>query len=218
MKTNEDLQKDVLEAIKWEPLLSPAEIGVTVKDGVVTLTGTVDSYYKKVEAEDAAKKVSGVKVLIEKIEIKYIELGKTGDDEIAQEIINAFKWNWSVPSSNVKVKVEKGWVTLDGNLRWNSQRETAVRIVKNLRGVIGVSDNLKIKSEVQDLIEQEEIVKAINRNWTLEDKHIIVEVAGNKVTLKGDVNSLYQKEEAEKIVWNATGVSFVENNLNIINS
>ena len=119
MKTNEILQKDVQDAIKWEPLLHAAEIGVIVKDGVVTLTGTVDSYAKKIEAEQAAKMVSGVKAVVEKIEIKYGNYGKKSDEDIANEIINAFKWNWSIPDEKIKVKVENGWVTLTGIVIWN---------------------------------------------------------------------------------------------------
>jgi len=125
MKSNEVLQKEVQDAIKWEPLLNAAEIGVTVKDGVVSLTGTVDSYYKKSEAEDAAKKVAGVKAVVEKIEINSGDTGKTSDSDIATEVLNAFKWNWEIPGDKVKVKVEDGWVTLEGNLNWNYQREAA---------------------------------------------------------------------------------------------
>ena len=117
MKTNEELQKDVQDAIKWEPLLSAAEIGVTVDNGVVTLTGTVDIYSKKTEAEDAAKNVAGVKAVVEKIEVKYGSTwAKKDDNEIATEILHALKWNWRVPKDKVKVKVEKGFVTLGGEL------------------------------------------------------------------------------------------------------
>ena len=125
MKNNAELQKDVQDAIKWEPLLNAAEIGVTVKDGVVTLTGNVDNYSKKSQAEDAAKNVAGVKAVVEKIEINYSSWGTTSDGDIAKEIISALKWNFEVPNDKVKVKVENGWVTLDGELPWNFQREAA---------------------------------------------------------------------------------------------
>src|ERR1700733_3546912 len=122
MKNNAELQKDVQDAIKWEPLLNAAEIGVTVKDGVVTLTGVVDSYSKKFEAEDAAKNVAGVKAVVEKIEIKFAgNIGRKDDNEIASEILNAYKWNWEVPDNKVKVKVEDGWVVLEGELQYNYQ-------------------------------------------------------------------------------------------------
>jgi len=114
MKKNEDLQKDVQDAIKWEPLLNAAEIGVIAHDGIVTLTGVVDSYAKKSEAEEAAKSVAGVKAVVEKIEIRFGNSWNKNDTEIATEVLNALKWNWEVPGEKVKVKVEDGWVTLEG--------------------------------------------------------------------------------------------------------
>ena len=148
MKTNAELQTDVQNAIKWEPLLNAAEIGVTVKDGVVTLTGVVDNYTKKLEAEDAAKNVAGVKAVVEKIEIRFANSFNKSDNEIATEVLNALKSNWSVPNDKVKVKVEDGWVTLEGELPWNYQKDAAKEAVKYLLGVKGVSNNIKIKSEI----------------------------------------------------------------------
>ena len=213
MKNNAELQKDVQDAIKWEPLLNAAEIGVKVKDGIVTLTGTVDSYAKKYEAEDAAKNVAGVKAVVEKIDVKLAHWGKTTDAEIATEVLNAFKWNWRIPDDKVKVKVESGWVTLEGELNWNYQREAATDAVKNLLGVIGVSNNLKIKSETHDAVEKMDIESALRRNWSINDDDIEVEVSGTTVTLTGTVKSWYQRDEAEKIVWNAPGVWSVDNEL-----
>jgi osmotically-inducible protein OsmY len=216
MRSNEDLQKDVQNAIKWEPLLHAAEIGVTVKDGIVNLTGTVDSYAKKIEAEDAAKKVAGVKAIVEKIEIKFSNgHSKKTDNEIATEVVSAFKWNWEVPSDKVKVKVENGWVTLSGEVFWNYQKEAARLAVKNLLGVQGVTNSVTIKSETHDEIEKKEIESALLRNWSINSKDIQVKVAGTKVTLKGKVHSLYQKDEAGRIAWNAPGVWSVENDLAI---
>ena len=213
MKTNAELQKDVQDAIKWEPLLNAAEIGVTVKDGIVTLTGLVDSYAKKSEAEAAAKNVDGVKVVIEKIEINYSTWGTTSDSEIAKEIINAYKWNFQVPNDTVRVKVENGWVTLGGELNWNFQREAAKEAVRHLSGVKGVTDDLTIKSETHDAIEQRDIENALTRNWAITDDDITVKVAGSRVTLSGTVGSWYQKDEAARIAWNAPGVEMVVNDL-----
>ena len=136
MKTNEQLQKDVEDAIKWEPLLNAAEIGVTAKDGVVMLTGIVSSFAKKTEAEAATKKVTGVKAVVEKIEINFDKtIGIKSDGEIAGEVLNCLKYNRDMPTEKIKVKVEKGWVTLEGELQWNHQKEAATRSVNNQTGV-----------------------------------------------------------------------------------
>jgi osmotically-inducible protein OsmY len=213
MKTNQELQKDVQDAIRWEPLLNAAEIGVTAKDGVITLTGTVDSYYKKVEAETAAKNVAGVKAVAEEIVIKYGDYGKKNDTEIANEVLNAWKWNWEVPEEKIKVKVENGWVTLEGELQWNYQREAAKKAINNLSGVLGVTNNIKIKSETHDAIEKKAIECALQRNSSIDDLDIQVDVVGNNVTLSGTVDSFYAKDEAEQIAWNAPGVWTVDNEL-----
>jgi osmotically-inducible protein OsmY len=214
MKNNADLQKDVQDAIKWEPLLNAAEIGVTVKDGVVTLTGTVDGYSKKMEAENAAKRVEGVKAVVENIEVKFNNgWGKKDDNEIATEVLNALKWHWQIPNDKVKVQVEKGWITLAGELQWNYQKESAKDVVKNLLGVTGVTNNITIKSETQDQIEKRDIEKALRRNWSIDDQDITVKASDHKATLTGTVDSWYQKDEAGRIAWNAPGVWTVDNEL-----
>jgi osmotically-inducible protein OsmY len=214
MKSNSELQKDVQDAIKWEPLLNAAEIGVTVKEGVVTLTGTVDNYSKKFEAELAAKNVAGVKAVVEKIEIKFSSNGaKKDDNDIANEVVTALKWNWQVPSDKIKVKVEKGHVTLEGELHWNYQKDAALNAVKNLLGVTSVSNYITIKSEKNDQIEKKDIENALARNWSFAGYDITVKVSDHNVTLRGTVDSLYQKEEAGRIVWNAPGVWKVDNEL-----
>ncbi len=214
MKSNEDLQKDVQEAIKWEPLLHAAEIGVTVKDGIVTLTGVVDGYAKKFEAENATKSVSGVKAVVEKIEIKHNEAHKFKDDyQLANEILNALQYHWEIPNDSVKVKVEQSWVTLDGELQWHYQKETAKNTVKNLVGVRGVTDHIKIKVETHNEIEKKDIERALARNWSVDERNIHVSVAANKVILTGTVHSWFQKDEAARIAWKAPGVWGVDNQL-----
>lgn len=215
MKTNAELQTDVQNAIKWEPLLNAAEIGVTAKDGVISLTGVVDSYAKKVEAENAAKKVIGVKALVEKIEIKFPSSFLKTSLEIANEVLAALKSNWSVPEDKVTVKVEDGWVTLDGELPWNYQKEAAKNATTYLAGVKGVTNNIKIKSESHDAIEKKEVEKAIGRSWSVDDSDIAVSVSGTTVTLKGTVGSWYQKEEAARIAWNTPGIWHVKNELEV---
>ena len=213
MKTNAELQKDVQDAIKWQPLLNAAEIGVTAKDGVVSLTGVVDSYSKKTEAEDAAKNVAGVTALVEKIEVRYPSSYSKTNAEIATEVLTALKARWDVPSDKVKVKVEDGWITLTGDVVWNFQREAAKDAIKSLMGVIGVTNNIKIKSESMESVEKAGIESALKRNWAFYDDNIHVQVSGHRATLTGTVDSLYEKNEAARIAWNAPGVWSVDNEL-----
>jgi osmotically-inducible protein OsmY len=213
MKSNQVLQSDVQDAIKWEPLLHAAEIGVTAQEGVVSLTGVVDSYAKKLEAETAAKKVIGVKALIENIEVKFPSSWTKTNLEVANAVLAALNSNWSVPKDKVTVKVEDGWVTLEGQLPWNFQREAAKSAVNFLSGVKGVTNNIKIKSESHNAIEQKDVEDAIGRSWSVDDSDINVSVSGSTVTLSGTVNSWYQKEEAGRIAWNTPGIWHVENEL-----
>ena len=165
MKSNAELQQDVQDAIKWQPLLNAAEIGVTAKDGVVSLTGVVDSYVKKTEAEDAAKNVAGVTALVEKIEVRYPSTYSKTNGEIATEVVTALKTRWDVPKDKVKVKVEDGWITLTGDLGWNFQRDAAQDAIESLMGVTGVTNNIKIKSESMEAAEKTSIENALKRNW-----------------------------------------------------
>jgi len=213
MKSNEELQKDVQGAIKWEPLLNAAEIGVMAKDGVVTLTGTVDSYAKKQEAENAAKNVTGVRAVAEEIEIRFSSSCNKTDTEIANEVLNAWKWNWEIPNDKIKVKVEKGWVILEGELNWNYQKEAAKRVIAHLTGVKGVSNNITIKSESHDAVEASSIERALERNWSINDEDIHVKVMGHTVKLTGTVDSIYQKDEAGRIARNVPGVWIMDNEL-----
>jgi osmotically-inducible protein OsmY len=216
MKSNQDLQKEIQEALKWEPLLHAAEIGVIVKDGIVTLTGTVDSYAKKLEAENATKKVAGVQALVEKIEIKHINSSSKLDDaEIAHNITQALKWNLEVPKEKVRVKVENGWITLEGELQWKYQSDCVISSIKNLLGVTGISNKIKIKPSTEEVIELQNIVEALRRNWSIDDRNIEVSLKNHNVIISGKVNSWYEKNEAERIAWNAPGVWNVINKLEV---
>jgi osmotically-inducible protein OsmY len=218
MKTNEALQKDVQDAIKWEPLLHAAEIGVIVNDGIVTLTGTVDNYTKKREAEHAVKSVQGVKAVVEKIEVIFPNIGPKTDNDIASEIVSAYKWNWKIPNDKIQVKVENGWVNLDGEVDWNYQKDAAKNLICDLIGTKGIINNIKIKADVQDEIERKSIERALDRNWSINSSKISVKVSGSKITLSGSVKTPYQKDEASRIAWNAPGVSNVVNDLVLDNN
>lgn len=213
MKNNSELQADVQNAIKWEPLLHAAEIGVTAKDGVVSLTGFVDNYAKKMEAENAAKRVIGVKAIVEEIQVRFHNSFTKTDEEIAHEVLTGLKNNWSVPHDKLKVKVEAGWVTLDGELPWNYQKEAAKNAVNYLMGVKGVTNNIKIKSETHDSIEKKDVENALARSWSVDDSEMHVEVSETTVTLTGAVSSWYEKEEASRIAWNTPGIWHLNNEL-----
>jgi osmotically-inducible protein OsmY len=216
MKSNEELQLDVQDAIKWQPLLKAAEIGVTAKDGIVTLSGTVNSFTKKMEAENAAKNVIGVRAVVEEIDVDFENSLRKRDEEIAEEALSAMKWNWSVPDERIKLKVEDSWVTLEGSVEWNYQREAAQKCVSDLIGVKGVTNKIKLESKIPDVVERTDIENALSRSWLVDDRKIKVSVNKNKVTLRGSVESLFQKDEAERLAWNAPGVIDVVNELAVL--
>ncbi|KAB1157610.1 BON domain-containing protein [Flavobacterium luteum] len=213
MKTNEQLQKDVLDALKWEPQLHAAEIGVTAKDGIVSLSGTVNNYGKKIAAEKAAKNVAGVRAIVEKIEVTYPNSGVKTDEEIANNVLKALLNNWNVPDEKIKVEVEDSWVTLTGEVSWNYEKEAAKNSIDNIPGVRGVINNIKVKSVLKNELEKKLIEKALHRHSSINANNIHVEVSGTKVILSGKVKSMYQKEEAGKIAWKTPGVWSVENNI-----
>lgn len=215
MKSNETLQQDVEDAIKWEPSLHAAEIGVLVKNGVVTLTGTVDSYAKKLEAEHAARNVGGVQAIVQKIEVKLSGSAVKTDEDIAAAALRALKDNWSVPDNEVRVKVENGWLYLEGSLKWNYQRDAAERSVHDLTGVKGVINNITIKADSHDRLEQKLVEDALKRHWSINADNIRVKVSGTNVTLSGSVKSLYEKKEAARIAWKTPGVYSVDNKIEV---
>lgn len=213
MKTNEEIQREVQAAISFEPELEPAEIGVTVHDGVVTLTGTVNRYIKKIEAEKAAKSVAGVRAIVEKITVNIPDLKHKTDEQIAHSALMAIKEKWNVPDEHIKLKVENGFVTLEGKTGWYYQRESAERAIQLLPGVKGIFNRITIDPYIKSKVEKELIEKALDRHWSIDSDYIEVKVNGNKVTLSGRVSSFYQKEEAGRIAWKTPGVWNVENNL-----
>lgn len=213
MKTNSELQHDVMEELKWEPILNASEIGVITKNGVVTLTGHVDSYSKKYAAEQATKRVAGVKAVVESIEVKLSGSSKRTDSDIAQAALNAIKWHSSVPDERIKLKVENGWVYLEGDVDWDFQREAARTSVENLLGVRGVSSQITVKPHIKPLEIKEKIRKSFERSATIDADNIRIETDGSKVILSGCVHSWTAREDAETAAWAAPGVSQVENKI-----
>jgi osmotically-inducible protein OsmY len=214
MKTNAELQKDVQDAILWEPLLHSAEIGVTVDNGIVCLTGNVDSYAKKLQAEHTAKNVLGVKVLVEDIEVKIPDPRTKTDVEIAREIIAAFNANSFIPQEKITVKVEDGWIDLDGEVSWEYLREITENAVKYLLGVKGIYNNITINPEIRDTVEKNDIERALDRS-SIDNSEISVSVSGTTATLTGTVHTWHQKEEAGRIAWKTPGIRDVKNKLEV---
>jgi osmotically-inducible protein OsmY len=224
MKTNVELRQDVITELNWDPIviegiITPSgspKIGVAVMDGVVTLTGEVDNYYKRWAAHRAAGRVSGVTEVVDKITVKLPGSFKVADEEIGLAAVHAIELNNNVPRNHIRVRVQDASITLTGEVDWAYQLEAAEESVRHLRGVVWISNQITIKPPVEPVDLKVKIESAFRRNAMLDSRRIGVEIHGGEVILKGSVHSWAEKDEAQRVAWAAPGVSQVDNRILII--
>jgi osmotically-inducible protein OsmY len=213
IKTDSQLRQDVVDELAWDPQVGPAEIGVAASNGVVTLGGQVGSYAAKTAALKAAERVAGVRAVADEMKVRLPFASARTDVDIAHAVANALRWDTQVPDSQVKARVDSGWVWLDGEVDWQFQRSAAERAVRFLTGVVGVSNDITIKRNAWAPEVRDRINRALKRNAEIDGARISVEAADGKVTLKGRVHSWSARSDAEHAAWSAPGVTSVKDEL-----
>ena len=211
-----DIKQNVLDALEFDPSIDAAAIGVAVHDGVVSLTGHVPTYSEKIKAEDLAMAIRGVKAIAQEIEVRPIGTNTLADDEIALRVLNAIRWNTSIPPDVVKVKVQNGWITLSGYVEWYFQRDAAARAIRDMAGVKGVTNSIMIEPKASPADIRARIEKALKRQAELDMFNISVAVSDGSVTLDGKVHSLTERRIAEQAVWAAPGIHKVNDRLTVV--
>ena len=212
-RTDEEIQKDVLDELRWDMRVRPNEVGVSVQDGIVTLTGWVDSYMKKIAAENAALRVPGVKAVVNDIEVRLPGSAERTDIDLAKAVLDALRWDANIPAGKIDVTVSQGWVTLKGEVDYAFQKREAERAIRHLSGIKGVINLITVRPQPLPADLKQNIERALVRNAETDAQHITVEVEGGKVILRGTVRSYAEKQAAEDTAWSAPGVTEVENRI-----
>lgn len=213
MKTDSQLQHDVMAELEWDPSIHHTDIGVSVTGGVVTLSGFVHSYAEKIEAERAVHRVAGTKAIAEELKVRYPSDAKTSDTEIAKRIVDVLAWDALVPTDHVSVKVERGWVTLTGTVEWFYQKEAARRAAGRITGVVGITNLVALRHVPVASDIKERIMAAIKRSANADAASLTVLTDGGKVTLGGRVKAWNERQIAERAAWAAPGVTSIEDNI-----
>jgi osmotically-inducible protein OsmY len=214
---DKQLRQDIVDELEFEPSIDAANIGVAAENGVVTLTGHVPSYLQKTIAERATWRVKGVKALAQDIEVRFPSDKKDADDEIASRALNILAWDSAIPHDSIRVKVQNGWVTLSGEVQWQYQRVAAEKDIRKLSGVVAVSNNIDIKTRVQEPDVRQRIEDALKRNAEIEADGISIDVRDNgTVRLEGHVDSWDELQAIKMAVWSAPGVKMVDDRITIV--
>lgn len=215
MKTDADLQRDVIAELSWDPAVDATSIGVAVKDGVVTLTGHLNTFAEKHAAARAVRRMAGVKAIALEIDVRLAPDHRRSDTDIATSAEQALKWNTLIPADAVKLSVDRGWITLRGDVEWDYQRRAIEKAVRPLMGVVGISNEITLRVKPKQDNLHHKIEEALTRQAIREARHIKIGVDGTTVTLTGQVHSWHEREAAQWVAWTAPGVRAVINELRI---